>query len=119
MVLFNTPFERSPAMASHLSMEERKRISDLWEADYSRGHIARVYANPDSVPKLINPTAEGNEFRLAASTLIGKTYRLEYKNSLSESNWTPLSAIDGDGRLKTLLDQTATVPQRFYRVRVE
>jgi IS30 family transposase len=42
MVLFNTPFERSPAMASHLSMEERKRLSELRAANYSRRQIARA-----------------------------------------------------------------------------
>jgi IS30 family transposase len=35
-------------MASHLSMEERKRISDLWRNDCSRGHIARALARAKS-----------------------------------------------------------------------
>ena len=48
MVLFNTPFERSPAMASHLSMEERKRISDLWRNGYSRSQIAQALARDKS-----------------------------------------------------------------------
>jgi IS30 family transposase len=48
MLLFKTTFERSPAMASHLSMEERKRISELRDADYSRSHIARVLARAKS-----------------------------------------------------------------------
>ncbi len=35
-------------MASHLSMEERKRISELRNADHSRGHIAQVLARSKS-----------------------------------------------------------------------
>jgi IS30 family transposase len=35
-------------MASHLSMEERKRISDLWKNGYSRGQIARALARAKS-----------------------------------------------------------------------
>jgi IS30 family transposase len=35
-------------MASHLSMEERKRISDLWKNGYSRGQIAQALARSKS-----------------------------------------------------------------------
>jgi len=35
-------------MASHLSMEERKRISELRDAEHSRSHIARVLARAKS-----------------------------------------------------------------------
>ena len=58
-------------------------------------------------------------FRLSVSTSGGKTYLLEYKNSLSESAWKPLNSIPGDGTVKVLTDPLATPSQRFYRVRVE
>ncbi|MBI4663310.1 MAG: hypothetical protein HY735_31300 [Verrucomicrobia bacterium] len=58
-------------------------------------------------------------FRVSVSTSGGKTYVLEYKNSLSESASKPLNPMTGDGTVKVLTDTTATNSQRFYRVRVE
>ncbi len=58
-------------------------------------------------------------FRLSMSTSSGRTYVLEYKNSLTDSAWKVLTSVPGDGTVKTLADPTATASQRFYRVRVE
>jgi hypothetical protein len=49
--------------------------------------------------------------------LSGKSYALEYKNSLSASNWTALSTNAGNGALRLLTDPAATASQRFYRMR--
>lgn len=47
-------------MASHLSMEERKRISDLWRNSYSRGQIARAVARAKStISREINRNRHG------------------------------------------------------------
>ena len=55
--------------------------------------------------------------RISANTISGKTYILEYKDSLSQPQWTTASTITGDGTAKLLADTLANVPQRFYRVR--
>lgn len=56
-------------------------------------------------------------FSLSLPTHCGRVYALEYLNSLSETNWTPLPLAAGNGGVITLTDMTATSPQRFYRVR--
>jgi uncharacterized delta-60 repeat protein len=85
----------------------------------ARSGIARLYGAPDSVPRLINATRAANSFRFSILTRAPYTYVFEYKNSLSESSWTPLSTSIGDGGLKNLSDENATRGQRFYRVHVE
>jgi alpha-tubulin suppressor-like RCC1 family protein len=47
----------------------------------------------------------------------GRVYSLEFKNSLSDSNWMALPLIAGVGSMITLQDSSNTNIQRFYRVR--
>ncbi len=66
---------------------------------------------------LTNPTWDTNGFSVSLPTQTGHVYRLEYKQSLSESNWTALPLVPGTGRIRTLTDPTAGHAERFYRVR--
>ncbi len=66
---------------------------------------------------LSNPKWGTNCFSLSLPTQSGRVYRLEYKNSPTESNWTALPLAAGNGGTLTLTDTTATSSQRFYRVR--
>ncbi|HEY0549026.1 MAG TPA: hypothetical protein VGF13_05455, partial [Verrucomicrobiae bacterium] len=54
-------------------------------------------------------------------TMNGLTYRVEYKDDLSEAQWQIFQpAINGNGSIYTFIDTTTTnVPQRFHRVSVE
>lgn len=66
---------------------------------------------------LINPTWDPTGFSVSLPTQSGRVYRLEYKSSLAEDNWTALPLVAGNGATRTLTDATATGAQRFYRVR--
>ncbi|MDQ6632067.1 MAG: delta-60 repeat domain-containing protein [Verrucomicrobiota bacterium] len=82
-----------------------------------RGGVARLLSGPpESAPQLFNPIRTGNTFNISVATVSGKTYVLEYKNSLSVSNWILLPAVPGDGTIKILSDPGASVAERFYRV---
>jgi hypothetical protein len=50
-------------------------------------------------------------------TRSGRVYRLEYKNSLTDSNWTLLPLVAGVGGTRELSDPTAVGTARFYQVR--
>ena len=67
--------------------------------------------------RLENPKRTTAGFSVSLATQSGRVFRLEYKNSLADSNWTPLPLVAGNGRGLTLTDPTATESQRFYRVR--
>ena len=66
---------------------------------------------------LANPTWDSNGFSASLPTQSGRVYALEYKNSLSNPDWTALPLVAGNGGIKVLTDPTATNSQRFYRVR--
>jgi hypothetical protein len=74
----------------------------------------RVFPRPqvDSITLL-----PGGEFALAFDTIPGKTYRVDYKNALSEAEWVSLDLprVATTGRL-TVLDELTDQPQRFYRI---
>jgi autotransporter-associated beta strand protein len=53
-------------------------------------------------------------------TAIGSTYRLVYKNNITDSAWTPIGAgVAGNNGTLSLSDTTAPLPkQRFYKLEV-
>jgi len=57
-------------------------------------------------------------FTISFLTRSGRVYAREYKDSLSDIEWTGLPLAAGDGSRLLLTDTTAIVPQRFYRVRI-
>lgn len=72
-----------------------------------------------SVPSLQAPRRDDSTFSVSLTTVTGRTYYLEFKPTLSASNWTTLAGIGGTGDTITLADSAATNAQRFYRVRME
>jgi alpha-tubulin suppressor-like RCC1 family protein len=72
---------------------------------------------PVTQSTLSNPSASSNTFKLSLPTQSGKVYVLERKTSLSDTNWTSLPLVPGNGSTLILTDPTATNPQQFYRVR--
>ncbi|HEY4414650.1 MAG TPA: hypothetical protein VGO57_03075 [Verrucomicrobiae bacterium] len=50
----------------------------------------------------------------------GFTYTLVYKNDLTDTGWSTVTSVPGDGSVKTLTDTTATgVAHRFYAVQAQ
>ncbi len=72
---------------------------------------------PLTQARMTRPTIDDNGFSVSVPTQSGRVYRLEYKNSLADSDWTPLPLVAGTGGERTLTDPTASGTQRFYRVR--
>jgi hypothetical protein len=69
------------------------------------------------VPWLMNPVRKDDCFSVLLQTLNRKSYALEYKDSLAQTNWSVLSTNAGNGSLRMLADPSAVAPQRFYRTR--
>ena len=80
-------------------------------------HTLLLLEGPTALPQLLTPARQGNSFALIAQTLNRKNYALEFKNALTDTNWTALPAVPGNGALKVMLDPDATAPQRYYRMR--
>jgi hypothetical protein len=60
---------------------------------------------------------DASGFRVSLPTQSGRVYRLEYKTTLDDANWTALPLVPGNGGIQTLTDTTGVSVQRFYRVR--
>ncbi len=69
-------------------------------------------------PGLLRLLRHAGKFHIAVPTVDGLTYRLEYKDSLTESEWKPITSIRGDGNEREMVDLDARGLIRFYRIRV-
>ncbi len=74
-------------------------------------------APPITAALVTNFTFGTNGFTLRVPTRNGRVYRLEYKNSLTDTNWSVLPLHAGSGSAIELTDPDTFAPQRFYRVR--
>lgn len=75
----------------------------------------RVVEVPD--PNIVSITQNGANVTISFTTIAGPTYTLEYKNRLSDANWTPAGSSPGTGSTVSITDPAATATTRFYRVR--
>ena len=80
----------------------------------SRNGVARLLATGQL--RLASPAKSGQVFSVSLQTQTGKNYVLQYRESLSISNWTSLPAVTGNGSVQTLSDSAAGNSNRFYRV---
>ena len=75
-------------------------------------------APPSMHAAMTDPSFGTNGFSVSLLTLNGRVYRLEYKNSLADTNWIALPLQAGNGHLTQFTDPGATSSgARFYRVR--
>lgn len=79
-------------------------------------HNLVLISSPAGPLLLSNPIRNGHTFTVSFPTVSGKTYTLQYKNSIQDAAWTSLSSITGNGGIRTLTDPLATPTTRFYRV---
>lgn len=67
----------------------------------------------------LNVARVGQDSRLSFQTQQDRAYVVEYKDTLTNESWTPLSTVSGDATVKTAIDASSVQPQRFYRIRLE
>jgi hypothetical protein len=66
---------------------------------------------------LVNPAWTSNGFEVSLPTRNGRVYALEFKSSLTGTNWTQLPLRAGRGGKIEVIDTIAAGVQRYYRVR--
>jgi hypothetical protein len=67
--------------------------------------------------RVTNAAVGPNGFSLTLPSQYGRVFRLEYKNTLADTDWTALPLVAGYGTNLTLTDSSTTNTTRFYRVR--
>jgi hypothetical protein len=72
-------------------------------------------------PQLAGFQMTGRTFGFSFTSESGRTYTLQYTDSLTPINWQPVpgATVSGDGTVKSLSEANQTRPMRFYRVRVD
>lgn len=83
-------------------------------ADHSMALIGN--GPPVSSAFLDGPILGTNGASILVPSQSGRVFRLEYKNSLTDSNWVSLPLAPGNGGELLLTDPSPTNSQRFYRV---
>jgi len=80
-------------------------------------HTAVLLESTLRAPVLTAPSKQGSQFTALVQTSVLKSYALEYADSVTSTNWTPVSTNIGDGTVQMFVDPAATTTSRFYRVR--
>jgi hypothetical protein len=73
---------------------------------------------PPEPPRFTGISINGQgQLSLAWSAINGETYRVEYKNALSDTLWQTLDTVTATGSTATAIDSTlAGRPERYYQV---
>lgn len=72
-----------------------------------------------SAPVISDAKLTGTTFTLSVPTEVGTNYVLEFKNFLSDANWTPIKTNSGDGGTMNLTNTGVVGPSRFYHIRIQ
>jgi len=70
-------------------------------------------------PVVSSLTFSNQSVTLTWDALAGRSYRVEYRDDLSATNWASLAPdVQATGSTAATVDNNGLVPQRFYRIRV-
>lgn len=83
---------------------------------YHAGDVSLVAAND---PTLMSLARNGSTYSFSYQSTAGLTNLIEFTDSLNAANWQTLTTIIGDGTLKSVVDPTASIAERFYRIRFQ
>jgi alpha-tubulin suppressor-like RCC1 family protein len=72
---------------------------------------------PRPIEPILNAGFNNGQFTISQPTSLGRSYRLEYKNSFSD-DWQIFPPTPGNGGTQILADPNPPPLQRFYRVHV-
>jgi hypothetical protein len=72
-----------------------------------------------TIPVISSPSLTGTALTFSFETISGRTYLVQYKASLDDTNWQVLQTIPGDGSIKTVTNSTTTAAQRYFRLSVQ
>jgi hypothetical protein len=71
-------------------------------------------------PYISTPAPAASAVSMSVSSVVGLSYSLEYKDSLTDPSWTVVTApLQGTGAIIVLQDTNTSVATRFYRVRCQ
>jgi uncharacterized repeat protein (TIGR01451 family) len=111
----STALSINNAQASNIGNYQAVATNSAGSATSSVAHLTVLIAPPIQFAGI---GANGTNVTISVNSVTGLTYRLEYKNLLTDPVWTPVApALPGTGGSLSLVDtNTPLAPSRFYRV---
>ena len=65
------------------------------------------------------PNLAGSNLVFYFATDLGRTYSVQYEDSLDDTNWQTAQTIPGDGATNTFVAPVSDAVQRFFRLSVQ
>ena len=92
------------------------RVTDNGVPPLSATAAFSIYVS--GLPKFTGVTPQNNgQMQISFTTLPGQSYQVQFKNSLTDANWTLLGGtIPGTGSTLTVSDDMSSSLQRYYRL---
>ena len=99
----------------------RFRSMNIYDADYGNVALQSIALQGPvrTLPRIFNASRQNGIFRLSVGTDTNSLYRAEFSEVLSPSDWIVFTNFTGTGSTFTVTDDSASGPQRFYRVTAE
>jgi hypothetical protein len=92
-------------------------LSDVVGIGAGGEYSLALQAGSFPVPQILSPAWRGGQFSALVQTLNRTSYVLEFKDSITATNWSGVVTNTGNGSLLQLSDLDATTSQGFYRMR--
>jgi hypothetical protein len=96
----------------------RYLTQNLYDFAYGSISLASATLVPGATLRLEPPVLVRDELGLAFQTELGRSYTIEYTDSLTSGEWHVLQSFTGTGKEIRTSDSTLSSAQRFYRLRV-
>jgi hypothetical protein len=116
-------WETAISTGSEASRADRAPFNEQWGSNGTGSSLAfQLFGAPQSSLPRITAIKRAGLPRISFTTATGRTYRVEYMNSIIQSSWAPLPGAEnvaGTGSTVEVSDTTAdahAVTRRFYRV---
>jgi hypothetical protein len=90
---------------------------NVWVTDAAPfGNI--VIGNAGVLPTTITPSLNGANLNLTFASQLGKTYTVQFKNSLTNATWNTFTITNGTGANAVVVDP-ASGNERYYRLSIQ
>lgn len=67
-------------------------------------------------PIIFAPAKTGDNFILSFQTELGKTYTVQYTDTLAPANWQSLPGMAGNGATESVTNSAPGIARRYYRL---
>ncbi len=83
------------------------------------GYNVNFYLLAPIAPVMLDTLINGQSIKLTFPTLTGLKYQVQYKDNITDANWTNLSGVISGNNTVQSVNDSAGASNRFYRVQIQ